>query len=114
MDKHEEEPKKMISLVEEGDKELWGTDEETVVDDKEKQFCPLCAKYRPVEDIVSAGMGPVVLNICKKCNVMLHNLNVILGRAREKIRQKQKEEIAMMKESSKILTIPPLIVPGKN
>ena len=72
----------------------------------DKHFCPLCSKYVEKKDSKNVQAGPVNMNICVKCDIVLHNLNVILGRARDKI-QKEKEKI--IKETSSNI-----VIPGRN
>jgi len=85
---------------------LVGKDELMREDDKEdeiredKEFCMLCAKYRDKKDFVNVGVGPVMFFICKKCNVVVFNLNLILTRTKEKIK-KQLDEAA--KKEKKIV-----------
>lgn len=78
-------------------------------DDKEqeiredREFCPLCSKYRDRNDFLIVNVGPVAIGVCKKCNVVLHNLNLIITRAREKI---IKDQIEARQKAEKLITSP--------
>ena len=87
------------------------------IDDKEdeinedKEFCMLCAKYRNKKEFVSVGMGPILMMVCKKCNVTLHNLNLILTRAGERLIKTAEEAFKKEKDlielpEKKIITFP--------
>jgi hypothetical protein len=101
-------PKGFTELVEDGDPELLCEDSEEQEIREDKKFCPLCAKYKIFEEakFVDVQAGPVRLVICKSCNIVLHNLNVILQRARERIAKKAMEVIEESKSGKSPIILP--------
>ncbi len=98
-------------LVEDGDEGLMYEDDKEQEINESRKFCPLCAKYKDFDEakFVDVQTGPVRLVICGKCNIVLHNLNVILTRARQKVNEKAMKIIEESKTEKSNL-----IIPGRN
>lgn len=80
---------------------------------EDKGFCLLCAKYYDKDTFIRVRIGPVVIFVCKKCNIVLHNINVILQRARDRMAEKEKEAKATIEEASSKLFVPKGMIVGK-
>ena len=55
-------------------------------------FCPLCAKHK--DDIfTTANFGPIRIDICKDCNVVVFNLDRIIKDTKRKMTNKIAEDM---------------------
>ena len=47
-------------------------------------FCPLCAKHKELP-FIGATFGPINVDICKDCNVVVFNLNRMITDTKRKM-----------------------------
>src|SRR3972149_9704434 len=70
-------------------KHSYSTKEERIME-KEKippEFCPLCGKHKELP-FIRANFGPLVMDICGDCNVVIFNLNRIITDTKRKMAEK--------------------------
>ena len=62
------------------------------------EFCPLCAKYKELP-FIRANFGPIVMDICKECNVVVFNLNRIINDTKKKMAEKLAKGMEIAKQN---------------
>ena len=56
------------------------------------EFCPLCAKYKDLP-FIRANFGPMIMDICRDCNVVIFNLNRIITDTKKKMTERLAREM---------------------
>lgn len=64
----------------------------------EPSFCHLCGKYKELP-FIRANFGPIIIDICKDCNIVIFNLDRIINDTKRKMAETLVERMKIAKQN---------------